>query len=173
MNHINCPLCLKDVSRQSFNKHFFSREHLELWVKPALLKEKDYLKTWSNSTKSSSCPYIQTKDNKTFIMCFGCKKANQSLPSFHLSDCPEADTHIATLKQMITAVETSDPTEELIRLRKKNKTLLEENENYITQTNDLGDKNDALIDLIKEMVDEFDDDKRHAWLQKLDEIRYD
>ena len=173
MNHINCPLCTKEVSRQGFDKHFFSREHLELWVIPALLKEKDYLNSWRNSTKRSGCPHIETKSNKTFRMCFGCKKVSQSLPSYHLSECPEAEKHIAALQKMIAPVETTDPTQELIRLRKKINTLLEENENYVNQVNDLADKNDSLVELVKEMVDTFNDEERDKWLQKLNEIRYD
>jgi hypothetical protein len=170
MNHINCPLCTEDVSRPGFHKHFFSRKHLELWVIPALLSaDKNQLSAWRNSTKRSGCPHI-TKGDKTYGMCFGCKKVKQSLPSFHLSDCPEAEKHIATLKEMI-APSDADPIKELEMLKKRFQKFKDENDELYGKLGDEQDKNEALVKLIEEMCEgRADADK---WLKAMDEIMDD
>jgi len=165
MNHTTCPLCKKDVSRQCFNKHFFSREHIELWVKPTLLEEHLELNAWRNTTKNSGCPYV-TAGNKTFFMCFGCKKVKQSF-SFHLSECPEAATHILTLKQMIGPSDT-DPVKDLEMLKKRFKVIADELDELQGVVADKDDKNEALVNLIKEMCEDREDADK--WLKAMDEI---
>ena len=167
MNHIKCPLCTEDVSRQCFHKHFFSRKHLELWVKPQVLSaDKNQLSAWRNSTKLSSCPSV-TKGNKTYGMCFGCKKVKQSLPSFHLSDCPEAEKHIATLKEMIAPSE-ADPIKELEMLNKRFKKYKDENDELYGQISSEQEKNEALVKLIEEMCEGREDADK--WLDEMNKI---
>lgn len=100
-------------------------------------------------------------------MCFGCKKVKQSLPSFHLSDCPEAEKHIATLKEMI-APSDADPIKELEMLKKRFKKYADENDELYGKLSAEQDKNEALVKLIEEICEgRADADK---WLKAMDEI---
>ena len=101
-NHTTCPFCDKDVSWSSFNKHIFSRAHMVEHVIPALKKAKENHKRWREATKQSNCPCLFVKDNTAQVhICFGCKKAKTFLPSYHLRECKDAQTHIDTLKELI------------------------------------------------------------------------
>ena len=103
-NHRSCPLCKKDVSWPCYYKHFFSVQHLEQFVKPAILKEKGSHALWRKGTKKSALPMLFVGD-KAIYCCFGCKKAQEYMPSTHLSECPHAETHLSTLKGMLEGVE--------------------------------------------------------------------
>jgi hypothetical protein len=166
MNHTTCPLCKKDVSRQCFNKHFFSRAHLELWVIPQILSaDKSQLNAWRNTTKNSGCPYI-TAGNKTFFMCFGCKKVKQSF-SYHLSDCPEAAKHITTLKKILGPSDT-DPVKDLEMQKKRFKVIADELDELQGVVANKDDKNEALVKLIEEMCE--GKEGADKWLARMNEI---
>jgi hypothetical protein len=104
-------------------------------------------------------------------MCFGCKKVKQFLPSYHLTECPEAEKHIATLKQMLATVDPSDvnPGEELIKFKKKYAML--EKQQELLEGFEL--KFDSLEYLFKELADTLNDEDRATWIEKLEEIKND
>lgn len=100
-------------------------------------------------------------------MCFGCKKVKQSLPAFHLSDCPEAEKHIATLKEMI-APSDDDPIKDLEMLNKRFKKYKDENDELYGQISSEQEKNEALVKLIEEMCEGREDADK--WLTAMNEI---
>jgi hypothetical protein len=104
-------------------------------------------------------------------MCFGCKKVKQFLPGYHLTECPEAEKHIATLKQMLATVDPSDvnPGEELIKFKKKYAML--EKQQELLEGFEI--KFDSLEYLFKELADTLNDEDRATWLEKLEEIKND
>jgi O-phosphoseryl-tRNA(Cys) synthetase len=101
-------------------------------------------------------------------MCFGCKKVTKFLPAFHLSDCPEAEKHIATLKEMI-APSDADPIKELEMLNKRFKKFADENDELVSEKNTLQVKNDALVKLIEEMCEGMKPEESDKWLKAMDE----
>ena len=108
-------------------------------------------------------------------MCFGCYTVKGHIPSYHLSECPEAEKHITTLKQLIGSGDPNDlePADELAKLHKRFKTVKKELEDLEEFSAKLSDKEESFVELIKEMADTFNDEEREKWLDKLNEIRYD
>jgi CHASE3 domain sensor protein len=103
-------------------------------------------------------------------MCFGCKKVTKFLPAFHLSDCPEAEKHIATLKEMI-APSDADPIKDLEMLKKRFKVIADELDELQGVVADKDDKNEALVKLIEEMCEGREDADK--WLTELRKINDD
>ena len=104
-------------------------------------------------------------------MCFGCKKVKQFLPGDHLRECPEAEKHIATLKQMLATVDPIDtnPGEELIKFKKKYAMLEKQKEMLEEESFEI--KFDSLEALFKELADTLNDEDRAAWLERLEEVK--
>lgn len=109
------------------------------------------------------------------MMCFGCDTVKGYIPSHHLTECPGAEKHITTLKQLIGSGDPDDlePADELAKLHKRFKTVNKELEDLHELSGQLSDTQDSLVELIKEMADTFNDEERETWLNKLNEIRYD
>ena len=108
------------------------------------------------------------------MMCFGCNSVKRHIPSYHLTECPGAEKHITTLKQLIGPGDPDDldPAEELAKMYKKFKAVKKELEDLVEAHAKSSDKEDNLIELIKEMADTFNDEERATWIEKLDEVRY-
>lgn len=111
--HLNCPICDVKVSFTNYQKHFFSRQHLEQHVKPALLKlQKNDLNALRNSTTRSSLPTLYSKGGRAVMCCFGCKSARAFHPQYHLyTECKHAEEHLTTLKELLGPVTEGEPTE--------------------------------------------------------------
>jgi hypothetical protein len=145
-NHRNCPLCKEKVSWPGYYKHFYSVKHVEQFVKPAILKEKGSHALWRKGTKKSALPMLFI-DDKAIYCCFGCKKAQEFMPSTHLSECPHAEAHLSTLKGMLEGVEEApeasaevDALKKQIERLKKDLAMAEETiEKCVTFEDEVGD----------------------------------
>lgn len=109
------------------------------------------------------------------MMCFGCYTVKGHIPSHHLAECPEAEKHITTLKQLIGSGDPDDlePADELVKLHKRFKTVKKELDDLHEFSGQLCEKQDSFVELIKEMADTFNDEEREKWLDKLNEIMFD
>ena len=103
MNHTSCLLCNKEVSWPGLKKHFFAREHIETFIQPLLLAQKENHSVWRKSTVKS-CPVQLWKGDKCLHICFGCQTVRTFLPSTHLQTCPHAEAHITALKDLLNNI---------------------------------------------------------------------
>ena len=159
-NHLDCPLCKKNVSWPCFGKHMMSYAHIEQFLKPALLREgKDAIASFKKSSKTRGLPYITVNGDMLFF-CLGCKKAGKNnqntLTSDHLRTCPQADKHLETLNALLEIkeevkqqpIEQNASSEEFLAMKKE---LEKERKKRIEAEND----RDALLETNEELEEAY------------------
>jgi hypothetical protein len=150
-------------------------------VVPALKKAKHNHEMWRASNNMSSCPklFIGVNNAKPLCFCFGCKKVARYLPPGHLYTCKEAQKHIDTLKAMLDSeevtiekvVEVSDGAD-ITAMKKKMADMQKENDALGEMVDEHENKNEQMVDLVKEILGSLTEGERDMWMDRLNSIKY-